>query len=203
MLTPIKQINASSITSVISSIQNDRQVFSWFSMLVSIPEVQQTLATQDKLSLEYLAIKKIQTTAIITYLAGTLLVLEACLLQQPWILCGTILPIAILILLSRSKRLRVSIISKEFILKNIPSEKLNQQTLYQICENLAKKYNIPSLVDIITNQDFIRRKILLAGIPLIFFTCAFKTWQAGIIIFVILAITTVVINTSSHLRKLK
>ena len=94
-------------------------------------------------------------------------------------------------------------ISEQFLLENIQPDELNQQTLYQTCEYLSTKYHIPSLVDIITYQDFIGRKALLGAILVIPFIYPFKSWQIFMAVIIVYLVTLVVVNSSIVLRQLK
>ena len=90
-------------------------------------------------------------------------------------------------------------ISEQFLLKNIQPDELTRQTLYQICEYAAQKHHIPSLVDIITFQDFTGRKVLLGAVLFIPFIYPFKSWQIFIAIIIVYLATLAIVNTSiSH-----
>ena len=191
------------MTAVINSIENDRQAYRWFLMFISLPEIQQSLSKQDKTRKEYQALKKIQITEIITYIAVVLVVIAAFFIKQPWLLFWGGLPLVVLVNLFRKNRRCVAAISEEFLLKNIPQDELSQQTLFQICEYFSKKYNTPSLVDIITFQDFTGRKVLLGAILFLPFIYPFKPWQMYAGIFAVLLATLAIVNTSIVLRKLK
>jgi hypothetical protein len=203
MSTEFNQNAVSSMSSVINSIENDRQVYRWFLMLISLPEIQQKLSEEDKTKKEYQALKKIQTAEIATYIALALITVASYLTKEPWTLLLGVLPLAILVILFQRNRKRVAAISEQFLLKNIQPNELNQQTLYQSCEYFSKKYNTPSLVDIITYQDFIGRKVLLGAILFIPFIYPFKSWQILVATLVVYLVTLAIVNTSIVLRKLK
>ena len=203
MSTEINQNAVSNMISVISSIENDRQVYRWFLMLISLPEIQQDLFVINKTKEEYQTLKKIQRTEIITYIVLALMMTVSCLIKQPWALLGEGLPLLILVNLFRKNRRCVAAISEQFLLKNIQPDELNQQTLFQTCEYFSKKYNIPSLVDIITFQDSIGRKVLLGALLFLPFNYPFNSWQILIAIFTVLSATLAIVNTSIILRKLK
>ena len=203
MPTVPNQNSLSSMNSVLKSIENDRQVYLWFLMLISLPDIQQKLSTNSKTKAAYQNLKNIQVAEIITYATLALTIIGPCLIKQPWDLLLGIFPLVILINLFRKNRLCVAGISEAFLLANIQADTLNKQTLYQTCENLSKEYNVPSLVDIITNQDFIERKILLGAIIFLPFIHPFKTWQLLLVILIIFFTTRAIINTSMVLKRLK
>ena len=203
MSTEFNQNAVSSMSSVLSSIENDRQVYRWFLMLISVPGIQQKLSEQNKIKDEYQSLKKIQITEIITYMALALITIGSIYLKQPWWLLFNLPPLVVLINLFRNNRRCVTAISEQFLLENIQPDDLKGQTLYQTCEYFSKKYNIPSLVDIITFQDFTGRKVLLGAILFIPFIYPFKSWQILIAIIIVYLATLAIVNTSIVLRKLK
>ena len=203
MQTRINQGNVSSMSSVIGSIDNDGQVYRWFLILISLAAVQQKLCVNNKISREYQTLKKIQTTEIAVYLVMVLITAVSCLIKQPWLFLLAGVPLMILINLYRKNRRCVAAISERFLLENIQADELNKQTLYQTCEYLSKEYTIPSLVDIITYQDFIARKVLLATVLFLPFIFAFRTWQIWFFTLIILLATIAIVNTSYVLKKLK
>ena len=203
MSNEFNQNAVSSMSSVINSIDNDRQVYRWFLILISLPQIQQRLSKQNKTKEEYQALKRIQATEIITYLLMALIILASFLIKQPWGLVLGVLPLIVLVRLFHKNRKCVMFISEQFLLEHIPTDTLNQQTLYQTCEYFAKEYHILSLVDLITYQDFIGRKALLAAILFIPFIYPFKSWQILLGILVAYLVTLVIVNSSFVLRRLK
>lgn len=203
-MTPeINQGAISSVSSIIGSIKNDRQVYRWFLMLVRLPEITKVLSVPNKVNKEYLCLKKIQTTKIITYAITVFIAAASCLIKQPWVLLGEVVPLVIFVNLFQENRRCVAAISERFLLENIQPDELVQQTLYQICENLSKKFNIPTLVDIITFQDRIGRVVLLGAILFLPFIYPFKTWETWVVVVIIMSVTIVVVNASFVLRKSK
>jgi len=203
MPTESDQNIISSMTSIISSIDNDRHVYRWFLMLISLPKIQQDLSINNKTKTEYQTLKKIQTTEILTYVAMALMMTASCLIKQPLILLTGALPLGVLINLFRKNRKCVASISKQFLINNIQPDELNRQTLYHTCEYFSRKYNIPSLVDIITFQDFIGRKALLGILLLLPFVYSFNVWQIWTASFIVFYAIIAIINTSFVLRRLK
>ena len=193
----------SSMSAVINSIENDRQVYRWFLMFISLAGIKQDLSQVHKTRKEYQTLKKIQITEIITYMVLALIVISSYLIKQPWVLLWGGVLLAILVNLFRKNRRCVAYISEQFLLKNTQPDTLNRQTLYQICEYLSKEYHIPSLVYIITYQDFIGRKVLLGAILFVPFICPFKTWQILMVILIVFLTTLAIVNTSIVLRRLK
>ena len=203
MSIEFNQNAVSSMSSIVSSIENDRYVYRWFLILISLPEIQQKICVQNKKKKEYQALKKIQIAKIIIYITLALIITASCLIKQFGVLLLGVLPLVILVNLFRKNRRCVAAISEQFLLENIQPDELNRQTLYQTCEYLSKKYNIPSLVDIITCQDFIGRKVLLGAILIFIFIFKINDWRALIAVFVVLSATVAILNTSIVLRKLK
>ena len=193
----------SSLPSIISSIDNDRQVYRWFLMFISLPGVRQKLFLQDKTKNEYQALKRVQTLEMVTYLVMALIVLASGWTKEPWALLLEILPIIALVLLFQKNRANVQAISKQFLLENIKPADLQAQSLYQTCEYLSKQYSAPSLVDIITFQDFIGRKMLLGSIIFLPFIALLKNWQVWGAVLLLYLATQVFVNSSIVLRRLK
>ena len=203
MSNEFQQHAVSSMPSVISSIENDRQVYLWFLAFISLPEIQKKLAVRDRTKGAYEVLKKIQRTQIITYLVLGFVVASSCLIKQPWALLLGLLPLGVLINLFRKDRKHVGYISEQFLLANIQPDQLSRQTLFQTCEYFAKQYKTPSLVDTITGQDMIERKILLGSVLFLPFIHPFKTWQLLFAILVIFFTARAIINISIVLRKLQ
>ena len=203
MSSDFNQNAVSSMSSVISSIENDRQVYRWFLLLISLPKVQQKLSEDNQIKQEYQTLKKIKKTEILAYVVIVLMIICSYLIKDPLALLLGILPLIALVILFGKNRKSVATISEQFLLKNIKPDELTQQTLYQTCEYCSEKYDIPSLVDIITFQDFIGRKILLGTILFIPFIYPFKSWQILLGILVAYLVTLVIVNSSFVLRRLK
>jgi len=203
MSTAPNQNAISSMSSVISSIENDRQIYRWFLILISLPQIQQKISVNDQIKEKYSALKRIQITEIVIYMLLILITICSYLIKQPWFLLWGILPIVILVNLFRKNRGCVAVISEQFLQDNINLTELNQQTLYQTCEYLSKEYKIPSLVDIITFGDFIGRKVLLGAVLFIPFIFPFNTGQILIACVIVLLATIAIVNTSLVLRRIK
>jgi len=203
MPAAINQGTVSSMSSVIGSIDNDGQVYRWFLILISLPGIRQKLCLQHKTNQAYQILKKIQLTETAVYAVLTLITLIFCFKKQPWILLWTGIPLVMLVNLFRKNRRCVAAISEQFLLENVDPDQLKKQTLYQTSEYLSQQYSIPSLVDIITYQDFIARKVLLATVLFLPFIFAFKTWQIWFFTIIILLGTIAIVNTSYVLRRLK
>ena len=203
-MTPeLKQSAVSSMTSIIRSIENDRQVYRWFLIITGLKEIREKLSLDQKTKDEYQNLQEIKTREIITYTVMGLIVIIAFLIKQPWPLLLEGVPLAALIYLFKHNRQSVALISEQFLLENVQSQNLKDQTLFQTCEYLSQRYNTPSLVDIITFQDFIRRKVLLGAIIFLPFIYPFNSWQIMIVMVIIITTTLAIVNTSLVLRKLK
>ena len=203
MTTELNQNNVSSMASILASIENDHQVYRWFLLFISLSKIQQKLAIHDDIKQKYQSLKAIQTAEIFSYLAFILILITCYVIKQPLGLLGEALPITLLFNLFRKNRRCVAGISKQFLEDNIQPEALAGQTLFQTCEILSRQYTLPSLVDIITFQDFTGRKVLLASIFFLPFIYPFNSWQIVIALLTILSTTLIIINSSVVLRRLK
>lgn len=203
MTSEIKKFAVSSMNSILASIENDRQVYRWFLMLVCLPEARNMLCVQHIIKEKYQTLKKVQIGEIITYLVMASILSVSCFLKQPWDLLAESIPLMALGSLYLNNRRCVAAISEQFLLKNLEPDKLNHQTLYQTSEYFSKKYNIPSLVDIITFQDRTARIVLLASILFIPFIYPFKTWQIYAVTFAVVSTTLAIADSSPILRRLK
>jgi hypothetical protein len=193
----------STMSSVISSIENDRYTYRWFLTLICLPEVQKGLSAQNKAQEDYAALKMIQINKIVLYLLLVGVILFAYLIRQPLVVLIELVPLAALVYLFRKNCGRVAAISRQFLLENISSDELERQTLYQISEYFSKKYNIPSLVDITAGQDSIGRKVILGAIFFLPFIYALSTRQLLLVSFIAFCASLAIVNTAALLRKFK
>jgi len=193
----------SSMTSVLSSIEHDRQTYQWFLMLMTLSDIQKDLCGNTAIKQEYQALKKIQIAEILAYLSLALIMAVSCFLKQPLGMLTGAVPLIVLCRLFRKNRSCVARISREFLVKHILPQELKKQTLYQTCEYLSKQYKIPSLVDVIAGQDFVGRKVILGAVLFIPFICPFKNYQILIATVIVYFATIAALNTSVVVRKLK
>jgi len=193
----------SSMSSVISSIENDRQVFRWFLTLISLPAVQQKSSANSKTKTLYQELKKIQIAKMISFLVLALIIISSCLIKLPWIWLAGIFPLVVIAKLFQKNRTCVAAISEQFLIDNIQPGELTQQTLYQTCEKLSRIYNIPSLVDLICHQDFTGRKVLVGAIFFIPFIFRLETWQLLAVTLILYTVILALISSSIILRNLK
>jgi hypothetical protein len=170
-------------------------------MLISVPEIRQELSGQNETKEKYQNLKEIQTTEIIAYIVLTLIAIASYLIKEPRGLLAGLLPLAILMNLFRKNRQCVADISERFLLRNIQPDTLNRQTLYQTCECLSQGHPIPSLVDIITYQDFTARNVLLGTVLFFLFIYPLKSWQLLVTTGTIFLAALAIVNTSMVLRK--
>lgn len=205
-----KQNIVSSLTSVLASIENDRQAYRWFLILITLRKVRQDLCCpkQGEASQRhnYKTLKKIQLTEIFVYGIIVLIGIVSWLIKQPGVFLLEAIPWVLLVRIFKHNRQCVAAISKELLLKNIPPQELDRQTLFQMCEYFSKKHNIPSLVDIIAFQDSFSRKGLLAIILFLPFSCFFSTLNVLQLLAVNVAVFILIqafVNASIVLRRLK
>jgi len=203
MTSDFNPTDVSSMSSILSSIENDRQVYSWFLLLINQPKLIQKLSLKDKTKENYKRLKSGQMAETVSYNILALVMLTACLLKEPWALLLGILPLLAMFSLYKKNRKCVVAISEDFLLEHIRPDDLKKQTLFQTCEYVSKEYNIPSLVDIITHQDFTARKVLLATFLFIPFVLPLRTWQILLATLIIIIITMAILNTSFVLRRIK
>ena len=128
MSTGFYQSAVSSMSSVLSSIENDRQVYRWFLMLISLPDIRQTLCSQAKTKEDYRTLKNIQTTEIITYILLALIMTASCFTGQHWGLCLGILPLIILVSLFKKNR-RITVNSNRISLYDSIFPKIKESLL--------------------------------------------------------------------------
>ena len=183
-----------------NSIASDRQTYRWFLMLICLPDIRQQLSAMDNGQAQYKSIKRIRIAEVGMYALLAALWAAVFVSRQPWGFLLGMIPLAMLAYLSKKSRQRVAAISEEFLLKNAD---LGQQTLFELCEGLSKKFNIPSLVDTITHQDFIVRKSLLYTIVFISIISSHDAWTMWNVLFAIYFLVLAAFNTSIILQKLK
>jgi len=196
--------NVSSLEALTSSIDTDKQVYRWFTLLVSQPSLRSKLTSIKKMKTTYQEIKKIISIQrlIFLFLLGSLLILIV--LKQYFLLFLGLLFSYPLVVLHLKKKRCVMAISQHILSRDFEIEDLCKKTLYQICEIYSKKYKIPSLVDTIYAQDNISRKTII-------FTFVFTAWIYPLnnIFFVFLAvilsynIVYALMNTSFIYKNLK
>jgi hypothetical protein len=172
-------------------------------MFISHPEVKQKLSVHAKIRQEYRSLKRIQSTKIVGYAALAMVMTAFGLIKQPlgFIWAGPL--VVVLVSLFHKSRRCVAVISEQFLLDNILPEEINRQSLFQICEGLSQAHSIPSLVDIITYQDTIGRKVLLGTVLFLLFVYPLNSWQVLVGTGAIAGATLVIGNAPIVLRRLK
>ena len=203
MTTDFNQTDVSSMSSILSSIENDRQVYSWFLLLIKHPRVLQKHSLNEKTKNEYKRLNSGLMAETVSYNVLALIMVTACLLKEPWALLLGILPLLALFSLFKKNKKCVAAISEVFLTEYIRPDDLKKQTLFQTCEYVSKEYTIPSLVDIIAHQDFTARKVLLATFLFIPFVLPLKTWQILLATLIVIFITLTILNTNFILRRIK
>jgi hypothetical protein len=130
-------------------------------MLISFPDIKKQLNQSQPNEQLYKRLQKIIAFELFIY--GSIIVLALFIfMTHQKILALAALPIFIVLQkLYSANRSCVAKISVSLITQDISPAQIASQTLFQICENYSRKLNIPSLVDAITHQDEIARKILI------------------------------------------
>jgi hypothetical protein len=72
--------------------------------------------------------------------------------------------------LEKKKRVALSQVFMGCIERNIINEQLTQKSLYQICEDMGRSYQIPGLVDVVYSCDDLTRRCLILGTFFFFFS---------------------------------
>jgi hypothetical protein len=193
----------SSIESIRSSIETDRQVYRWFLMLITTPTVKSRLngitANQDI----YRRLRTITLGESACYLAGVIVLVYALSLKKPLILLAGIFLIYLLQKFYAANRQAVAQLSSELLNADFPEPALGSQTLFQICEHYGLTLNIPSLVDIITRQDAIARHTLIYANIFACFIYPMSFWSIWIVILSSFYLMLAAVNTSLIFNKLK
>jgi type IV secretory pathway VirB3-like protein len=196
-----KAIN--SIESIHSSIRHDRQVYRWFVKFISHPSIKARLQDSHEDKKRYAILRKITAYKIGIYiLLAILLAIIFFTRQNILFLLGIPILLAIYKLSTQHKK-NVAEISCSLLMADRETIKLESQTLYQICEYYGKTLSIPTLVDIIANQDDILRKTLIYTCVVTCFIYPFDFWNNWFIIFAAFFLVQAAINTPLVFDRLK
>ncbi len=159
----------SNIEALVSSIRSDDQVYRWFTHLTFQSGLQSQLAKDQNITILYDKLKKIIIQQRFLFIGLLTLSLLFIALQLYLWLSVVLIFLYPIYRLNRTKKDCVALISEYALKSEFNATELTTKTLYQICEILSRKYNIPSLVDTIYAQDNLSRKTII-------FTFVFTAW---------------------------
>ena len=168
----------SSLRAVQNTIRYDTQVAFWFRQLLFRPELRASLETDPPAKVNY------ATASLFHGLETALFVCEACFLVAALIfdqVFAALVAIALAIAAHNAgdrKRAALSRIGSGLVRQELVADALPRTTLYQMCERLSRRYNVPSLIDTITYSDAVlRRAIVTADVLLILIWPVFALWK--------------------------
>ncbi len=193
----------SSIESIQSSIETDRQVYRWFLMLISLPLIKNQLSDISQSSQLYKKAQKIIIAEMVIY--GTLMILIFSIyMTHQKLLALAVLPLFLILQrIYAANRYCVAKISVLLLRRDFEPSQLASQTIFQICEHYSRKLDIPSLVDIITRQDGIARKTLIYANVFACFIYPLDFWHIWAVIIFSFYLVLAATHTSFIFNKLK
>ncbi len=147
--------------SLYSTILTDDQVNRWFEFLIIQSEVRKVFINDKEsgMALKNLFQLRLIKKAVFILLMGSLL---ACyLLNDIRIISLSIIFLTLSIILSTKVNRYTASLSLELVKKDFSDQQLSQTTLYVLSESYSKKYNIPSLVDVLTVGDENLRTLII------------------------------------------
>lgn len=196
-----KAIN--SIESMHSSIRNDRQVYRWFLKFILHPSIKARLKDSPDDQNRYSILKKITAYKIGIYILLMILSIIIFLTRQNLLSLLGIPIFFSLYKLSAQQKKNVAEISCSLLMTDRETIKLESQTLYQVCEYYGNLLSIPTLVDIIANQDDILRRTIIYTCVLTCFIYPFDFVNNWFIMFASFFLVQAVINTPVVFDRLK
>ncbi len=193
----------SSIESIQSSIETDRQVYRWFLMLITTPTIKTRICQSQDHQRLFAQLRWITLGEIAACLGLTAGLIYMFMTKERAVLLGGIALLFVLQKLYAANRQTVSRLSNALLTADLTPESLNAQTLYQICEHYAKTLNIPSLVDIIARQDGIARATLIYANIFACFIYPMDFWYIWVVIISSFYLMLAAVNTSLVFNRLK
>jgi hypothetical protein len=195
--------DVSSIESIQSSIETDRQVYRWFLMLISCPTIKARLGhTEETMKIcAYLRLTILAEIGISMSLCVWIIYLFLSK-ERALLLVGVILLYGLHKVHALNRRY-VAKISVDLLNGDFQPPTINTQTLFQVCEHYANRLNIPSLVDTITSQDSIARTTLIYANIFACFIYPMGFWYIWLVILSSFYLMIAVINTSFIFNKLR
>jgi hypothetical protein len=193
----------SSLESIQSSVETDRQVYRWFLMLISVPTVKARLSGTPANRELYQRLRVIALGEIACYAAGVIVLASALNLKQPALLLAGIVLLYMLQKLYAANRRTTAQLSANLLTADFSGPSLGNQTLFQICEYYGRALDIPSLVDTITRQDAIARNTLIYANIFACFIYPMNFWSIWILILSSFYLVSAAVHTSVIFNKLK
>ena len=158
------QKNVTSIDALLSTIRTDTQTYRWFTFAVLHPSIQSQIIKTTNTNKLYAHLKQILIYQRLAYMALTAFCGIAIASKNNLYFGLCLLLIYPLTALHNRKKNIIVHISQYLLSQDFDSSTIAQKTLYQISEFYAKRYNIPSLIDIISHYDRIVRNTILLSI---------------------------------------
>lgn len=185
----------SSVDSICSSIENDRQVYRWFIKFVSHPAIRKRLENSAEDQKLYAAVRNLETYKTAAFIL-LLVVLGSAFLIKQNLLIFLGVPIWWCIhQITTLHKQKVAAISRSILNADRDAIKLEAQTLYQICEYYGQNLKIPTLVDVIASQDDILRRTVIYACVLTCFIYPLDFWNNWFIVFGSFFLVQMAINT--------
>jgi len=167
----------SNIEGLSESITSDYQVGRWFVYLVTRPDVKSDLIKDPNISFLYPKLNAcLQKQGFLCLLTLCFLLFIVVTGQYPLIW----LSFVFFLVHWRLNSLKTEIVKQIGIVmltNDYPEKEICKKTLYQISEHYSRKYNIPSLVDVIFSYDVIARKSVYFLVLFSLFVLVFQSWQ--------------------------
>lgn len=160
----------SSPEAIKASVLYDPQVCFWAEMLMNSAQLKTELGRGPGALAHYQQWRKLKrfqeglTVLMLGVFIGSLWYRDV-----SWIGLAAGAGIAVLVL-EKKKRAALSRVFMGCMERNIGNELLTQKSLYQICEELGRRYQIPGLVDLVYSCDDLTRRCLILGVFLFFFS---------------------------------
>ncbi|MFA5259701.1 MAG: hypothetical protein WC450_00565 [Candidatus Omnitrophota bacterium] len=143
--------NITTLESLGATIQNDYQVLTWFSLLLNTPAIRSFLTARND-GAKHVYERFSRLSHLQSGMTGLLggIVLAAGVFPQDYIWGGMALSLfAGILSVHRKKTAVIRKLALILIPDNFDQQSLGRQTLYQITEFYARKYGIPSLIEVI------------------------------------------------------
>lgn len=153
----------SSPEAIKASVLYDPQVCFWAEMLMNSAQLQAEIRQEPKALEHYQQWRKLKRSQ-----EGLTALMLGAFIGSLWsrnvFLIGLAAGAGIAALvLEKKKRAALSRVFMGCMERNIGNELLPQKSLYQICEELGRRYQIPGLVDVVYSCDDLARRCLILG----------------------------------------
>lgn len=170
---------------LLSTIETDQQVNRWFEYLIVQPSIKNDflISSNKRLFQRFLKYKLFKRICLL-FLIYCFIQLSVHLKDYRFYLfIGASL--GILIILSKHLRNLTALLSLELTKKDFDPSILSQMTLYTLSEFYSHKYQIPSLVDVLSSGDENLRTLILSLFVALLVIYPFFTIQQTIILFTV------------------